>query len=433
VNILNSADPIEAEFFAELSTEFDRLLEFSFASKHPNGGFAWLDGDGLPMLGQPVETWITCRMTHVFALGLLAGRTECEPLVKHGIAALSGKLCDGQYGGWFAAADLPGQGEKRAYDQAFVLLAASSCVAARVDGADLLLQAAIRIFSTRFWDDEVGRVSDVWNRHWTDTVPYRGANSNMHTLEAVLALADITGDAVWLDRAQRIASWFIDGQARQHGWRIPEHFTNDWQPLPDYNRNDPAHKFRPFGATPGHAFEWSRLLLQLRGMLGTKKLNQDSLSEQTPDWLLSAATSLFATATTDGWHEGFVYTTDWTGTPVVRSQLHWVLCEAIAAASALYLVTGDLQFRFLRNDWWNLAKLRFVDQERGSWRHELNEFNQLDESVWPGKPDTYHAVQMTLVPRLPTSMSLAHGLKTSTQASSRAAPHHSSLGSGSAV
>jgi sulfoquinovose isomerase len=419
VNISNSVNPIEAEFSIELAAEFDRLLHFSFASKHPNGGFAWLNGDGLPMLDQPVETWITCRMTHIFALGMLAGRTECEPLAEHGIAALSGILHDDQHGGWFAAADLPGQGEKRAYDHAFVLLAASSCVAAGVEAADALLQDVINIVTTRFWDDGVGRVSDVRNRDWTETEPYRGANSNMHTLEAFLAVADITEDTVWLQRAQRIASWFIDGQARQHDWRIPEHFTNDWQPLPEYNRSEPAHRFRPFGATPGHAFEWSRLLLQLRGMLVQNSSRQGTQREQSPDWLLPAAISLFNTAATDGWHDGFVYTTDWAGTPVVSSQLHWVICEAIAAATALYLVTGDSQFRFLRDAWWNAAKLRFVDLDRGSWRHELDEFNQLNESVWPGKPDTYHAIQMTLVPRLPPSMSIAHGLQTSRRAASR--------------
>ena len=31
-----------------------------------------------------------------------------------------------------------------------------------------------------------------------------------------------------------------------------------WQALPDYNIDNPADPFRPFGKTPGHAFEWAR-------------------------------------------------------------------------------------------------------------------------------------------------------------------------------
>ena len=54
---------------------------------------------------------------------------------------------------------------------------------------------------------------------------------------------------------------FIDTPARANGWRIPEHFTADFPPLPGYNREGPAHPFRPHGAPPRHALEWARLAL----------------------------------------------------------------------------------------------------------------------------------------------------------------------------
>ena len=34
--------------------------------------------------------------------------------------------------------------------------------------------------------------------------------------------------------------------------------------LLDYNRDQPAHPFRPYGVTPGHGLEWSRLTVQAR-------------------------------------------------------------------------------------------------------------------------------------------------------------------------
>ncbi|MGH3336132.1 MAG: AGE family epimerase/isomerase, partial [Nocardioides sp.] len=64
-----------------LEAEGDRLLDFSRASRHPAGGFAWLDAAGRPELDRPVELWITCRMTHVFALGHLMGRPGCGTMV----------------------------------------------------------------------------------------------------------------------------------------------------------------------------------------------------------------------------------------------------------------------------------------------------------------------------------------------------------------
>ena len=50
-------------------------------------------------------------------------------------------------------------------------------------------------------------------RDWSQEEAYRGANSNMHSTEAFLALADVTGDARWLDRALRIVERVIHGHA----------------------------------------------------------------------------------------------------------------------------------------------------------------------------------------------------------------------------
>ena len=47
-----------------------------------------------------------------------------------------------------------------------------------------------------------------------------------------------------------------------------------------------------------------------------------------------------------------------------------------------------------------------MDFENGSWHHELDPANRPAATTWPGTPDLYHAVQATLIPRLP----LAPGL-----------------------
>lgn len=391
-----------------LEGESDRLLQFSRASRHPTGGFAWLDSAGHPQLDRPVELWVTCRMTHVFALGQLMGRPGCGILVDHGVHALTSRFLDPNNSGWYSAvgADGPISGAKTAYEHAFVLLAAASATTAGRAGAHDLLEQALDVMLTRFWDDEVGMVVEEWDETWTSRDGYRGVNANMHTVEALLAAADTTNDKGLRDRALRIVTRVVHDLARSHEWRIPEHFDAQWTPLLDYNADSPAHPFRPFGATIGHSLEWARLALHVRAALG---------GDAAPPWLLDDARSLFDAAVREGWSvdcaDGFVYTVDWEGRPVVRERMHWVAAEATATAAALHKATGDSTYADWYQTWWNHIADVFIDQQLGSWRHELDERNRPSGVVWCGKPDTYHALQATLIPRLPLAPSLATALR----------------------
>ncbi|WP_410676028.1 AGE family epimerase/isomerase [Amycolatopsis sp. cmx-4-68] len=377
-----------------------RLLGFAARAAHPGGGFAWLDDAGRPVLDRPVETWITCRMTHVFALASLQGADAGEQ-VAHGVAALTGLLRDPDHGGWHASTTLS---EKRAYEHAFVVLAAASAVAAGAEGAEPLLAEALEVVERRFWEPGPGRVADVWDRGWTHLEDYRGANANMHTVEAFLAAADVTGDRVWAARALSIVDHLVHGEARAHGWLLPEHYDAGWHVRPEFNRDEPAHPFRPFGATIGHLFEWARLAVHLERALGPAA----------PEWLVPDAEALFATAVRHGWavdgRPGFVYTTDFAGTPVVRTRLHWVVAEAIAAAWTLHQETGDPAHLARFHEWCEHADTCFADRELGSWHHELDPENRPAASVWAGKPDIYHAYQATLLPALPPAASFAGAL-----------------------
>jgi sulfoquinovose isomerase len=385
-----------------LAAEAARLLRFARASR-VDRGFAWLDADGSPDPSAPLALWITTRMTHVFALGDLMGHPEYGPLADHGLAALRDGFADRDHGGWFPELlDSGPRGDKEAYPHSFVLLAAASGTIAGRPGAASLLEAACTVVEQRFWSEGEGACLESWDRDWTETEPYRGANANMHMVEAFLAAGDATGDAIWWERAERVVDRLIGEFARANGWRVIEHFDAEWRPLPDYNRDDPRHRFRPFGVTPGHGLEWSRLLLQLHASLAAS-----------PDWLVDAARGLFARAVVEGWDPagGFVYTTDLEGQPVVRDRLHWVVAEAIGAAATLHAVTGDHEY----DDWyrrcWDFADTYLIDRERGSWHHELDDALQPSEATWHGKPDVYHALQATLIPRLPVRASVAKALR----------------------
>lgn len=390
-----------------LEVELARLLDFGTRFPGPRGS-AWLASDGSPDPTRPTFTYITARMTHVYCLGSLLGRAQDTDLAVAGLAALiDGPLRDSEHGGWFASIDANGQVEtnKECYTHAFVVLAASSAVAADLPGAADLLDEALETWLGRFFVPSDGMFLDAWNADYSRADPYRGVNANMHAVEALLAAGDATGDPTLHDRALAIAQRVALEFARDNSWRIPEHFDEHWQPQLEHHRSEPAHPFQPYGATVGHGLEWSRLLLELEAALG----------DAAPGWLENAAVELFDRAVADGWAvdgaDGFVYTTDWSGRPVVRDRMWWVLAEALAAAASLQQRTGDARYGTLAQEWWRYAERCVLDRSLGSWRHQLDADNKLTDTVWPGKSDLYHAVQAVLLPRLPLEPTAAWALR----------------------
>ncbi len=145
-------------------TDLDRLLDFAARSWLPEGGFGYLGADGqvLPDRGQ--ETWIVARMTHVFGLAQLTGRSGWDELVRRGVEALAaGLLRDDARGGWYASTT---DDTKAAYVHAFAVLAGATVTAAGAPGGRELLDEALGITPgavTPFAliNDESGRVNVV--------------------------------------------------------------------------------------------------------------------------------------------------------------------------------------------------------------------------------------------------------------------------------
>ncbi|MGY1651295.1 AGE family epimerase/isomerase [Geodermatophilus sp. SYSU D01119] len=385
-------------------TDLDRLLAFAARSALPGGGFGYLGSDG-QVLPRPQETWIVARMTHVFGLAHLLGRPGAEELAASGVAALrGGPLHDGAHGGWRAAED---DGAKSAYVHAFAVLAGATATTAGIPAGRALLDEALEVWDRRFWDDAEGLAVEEWTPDWSRLSDYRGANANMHGVEATLAAADALGgdDAARLrQRALRSVERVVHGWARERDWRLPEHFTARWEPLPEHNRDRPADPFRPYGVTIGHQFEWARLALHLRAVL-----------EDPPAWLLDDAVALFGAAAGRGWaadgEPGFPYTLDWDDRPVVPARMHWVLCEAVAAAGVVGTVSGDERHADLARTWRAHGEERFADPATGSWHHELTPSGEVASGTWAGQPDAYHLAQMLLLEGRPVRGSVAAALR----------------------
>jgi mannose/cellobiose epimerase-like protein (N-acyl-D-glucosamine 2-epimerase family) len=407
-----------------LAEETARLLRFAEGARDPAGGFGRQLMHGGLIDGGACELWVTGRMTHVFALGEMLGHPGSAEMVEHGLDGLRGRLHDDVHGGWFAAVgsradpDDPVDDRKPFYQHCFVLLGAASALVAGHEDARALLDEALDVTERWFWDDAAGMPRESWDRAWTRTEAYRGVNATMHGVEAFLAVYDATGDARWRDRALRMTERVVHGFARAGvrggvvdgagggagtAWRIPEHFDVDWNPLPEHNREHPADPFRPYGATVGHALEWSRLCQHLGAAIGP----------DAPGWLLDDARSLFDVAVADGWSvdggTGFVYTVDWDGTPVVHERMSWVASEAVAAATVLHQVTRDARYLELQRTWWEWIRRYLVDAD-GAWHPELGRDNEASATVWTDQAEVYHAVQATLFPRTPLRPSVAQAV-----------------------
>lgn len=372
------------------------LLSFGHQFPSPGGGSYYLGDDGTPWKDRPRETWITSRMAHVYSMGSMMNHEGSGALADAAIKGLRGELHDDEHGGWYAGLTADGQvlPTKQCYAHAFVILAASSALLADRPGARELLKDALEIYDKFFWDEKLGLSVDTWNTEFTQLDDYRGINANMHTVEAFLAAADALDNENYRLRAGRIISHVI-GWARENNYRIPEHFTSDWKPDLECNKDKPDDNFKPYGATPGHGIEWSRLIVQW----AVSTYGNDG--ENTADYI-KIAEKLYNRAVEDGWNvdgaPGICYTTGWDGKPIVHDRMHWTLAEAINASAVLYRVTGNEKYKNDYAAFMEYLDTKVLDRKTGSWFHQLDQNNQLLTTVWPGKSDIYHALQATMIP-----------------------------------
>ena len=395
---------------AFLAKNAEELLHFGRAFLSPRGASYYLDGSGRPMKDKPCETWITARMIHVYSMGAMMGREWCRQLAADALKSLQkeGTLRDEQKGGFYAGrnADNTILESKQCYAHAFVILASCSAYLAQIEGAEQLLEEAMEIYDRYFWNETEGMSVDTWNTAFSECDAYRGLNANMHTVEAFLAAADTKKDDTYRIRAGRIIDRVLKWAEEFEG-RLPEHFTADWTPRPELNCDRPDDPFKPYGATCGHGIEWARLIVQWALSTYGKSSRADAY--------IHAAERLYDRAVADGWKvdggEGFVYTTDWKGKAVVHDRMHWTLAEAVNTSAVLFRATGKEKYAADFAAYMKYLDEKVMDHDRGSWYHQLDAKGQLLDSVWPGKPDLYHAFQAMWIPYLPVDVSIARNIQ----------------------
>ena len=284
---------------------------------------------------------------------------------------------------------------KQAYGHAFVLLAAADAKVLGHPLADQMLADITDVLETRFWEERHGAVSEEYARDWSKITAYRGQNSNMHLTEALMAAYEATGEALYLDKAKRIASLVIGRHAASLDYVVAEHFDENWNIDKSYKGSD---MFRPAGTTPGHWLEWARLMAQLWVLDGRKE-----------SWHIEAAQRLFRSAVTRGWDArtgGFYYTLDFDHRPALTHRIWWPATEAIGAAAFLAALAPDPFYEQWYRKVWDFSSQYFIDPANGGWFGELGEDLKPIDRFFTGKPDIYHALQACLIPLYPATGSL---------------------------
>ena len=389
-------DPVHKAWLAEQADSLFRF--FQPHSIDPKGGFAALDDFGAPMPGERErQLHSTTRMVHCFSIAKLMGRAGADDLIDHGMNALKNHHRDAKNGGYFWSfdADGPRVRDKLAYGHGFVLLAASSAKTAGHPGADALMADIVDVLNRRFWEAKHGASAEEFREDWTSFDDYRGQNANMHLTEALMAAYEATGERDFLAKATSIAELILHRNAAAAEWRVPEHYHSDWTVDKTYSGNV---MFRPYGYTPGHALEWSRLVMQLH-----------ALTQGAVDWAPAAAANLFRQAVRQGWdgkNGGLYYTLEYDGAPRVRDRLWWPICEGMAAAYVIARHDDDPFFE----EWYRrivtFADAHLIDYANGGWRPALGDDLQPMQGIFVGKGDIYHALQACLIPLHPAT----HGI-----------------------
>ncbi len=351
----------------------------------PSGGFRqnYYD-DGSTFDDASKHLVSSCRMVFNYCQAhRLFGGDRYKALMDTGAAFVRGTHWQPERPGyvWTLAAD--GNDEtNHCYGLAFVVLMYSALLERGDADAGQDMNTAWSIMEERFWLPDAGLYADEATPDWSSVSGYRGQNANMHACEAAIFAYEASGDERFLDRALELADTVAVRQAGRSDGLVWEHFRADMEIDWDYNRDDPANLYRPWGYQPGHQTEWTKLLLLLH-------------RHRPADWMLTRAAELFDRAVDVAWDAergGLYYGFDPDGNICDDDKYFWVQAESIAAAALLAVATGDARYWDWYDRLWSYCWEHFVDHEHGAWYRVLSADNEKlsrEKSVAGAKCD-YH-------------------------------------------
>ena len=353
----------------------------------PNGGFRqnYLD-DGTTFDAARKHLVSSCRMTFNYCTAeRLFGESRYRDLWQRGVTFIRDRHRRPEQGGytWTFSADRRDD-TNHCYGLAFVLLMYAAVHRQGDSAAAGDLRTTWEIMERHFWLPDAGLYADEAASDWSRISDYRGQNANMHACEAAIFAYEATANRRFLDRAVQLAHTIAVEQADKGDGLVWEHFRPDLSLDWDYNRDDPANLYRPWGFQPGHQTEWSKLLLLLH-------------RHAPENWMLERAQTLFDRALTTAWdtdNGGIFYGFAPDGSICDSNKYFWVQAESFAAAALLARATEDDRYWNWYERIWDYCWHHFVDHQHGAWYRVLTADNRKlssEKSVAGAKCD-YHNI-----------------------------------------
>ena len=267
------ADAIDDAFAWLLKSVWPYWLEHGLA-RHDNGSaYAFHEHlhHGVPhCTAERRRLVVIARQTYVFTEAVAAGLSEAQEAVSLGISLLRDQARDlktGRYKSYFELDGRVADDQSVAdslYDHAFVLLAFASAM--RVSPCEELRKDAMALdmcIQTDFAHPKGGFYETL------PTSEVRRHDAHMHLFEAYMAATEAFGPLPFLQRADHLASFFVEHLWQAADGAVPESFDDDLHPLYDAEH---------FVVEPGHLAEWARLLLWYK-KIKTKFGCQTSIDE----------------------------------------------------------------------------------------------------------------------------------------------------------
>jgi mannose/cellobiose epimerase-like protein (N-acyl-D-glucosamine 2-epimerase family) len=310
----------------------------------------WAEADGTVVGSDTRSTLVTARLSYVCSHADLLGVPGALDAARHGMDFLWSRCRrpDGLFSHRCTLAGEPVDAKSDFYDLAFVLFAMGWY--ARASGEDIWLARAEEVMG--YVETALAHPAGGFAEDSLGTLPRR-QNPHMHLLEACHALAETSGDGIWLERAEALVTLMRTRMLDRATGSLGEFFDGEWRPaagLPGTIRE------------PGHHYEWTWLLHHHDRLTGATRARD-------------AALTLYAFA--DRHHAAgaahpVVNEIGPDGAVIDGAALLWPQTEYLKALAARIEFEADRDAAAKLDPHLALVFARFVDRETGLWTNRID-------------------------------------------------------------